>query len=359
MHPAGTLSRFLPLAENRAAWLAIHDIAASFRTDRVRRLSSLLVVHGPSGTGKTHLATGLVNELSHGTPPLVCQHVSADELKTLLQPEPGSPVPIPLAGDAQQPDAMVDMCSGPAWLREARQCDYLVLEDLHHLPSRAAEAVVQLLDARQTRRLPTLITARHGPRQLALTGPRFPARLTSRLAAGLVVALEPLNSTSRLQLLEEFAQRRQLAVAPEILRWLAVHLTGGGRQLEGAVTQLDSLTKLQRQPLKLADIRPHFRAQVDALRPSVERIVAQVGGHFHVDPRELVMRRRLRAILVPRQICMYLARQLTKLSLQQIGACFGGHDHTTVLHACRKVERALANDPLLSGAVKQLHAELA
>lgn len=354
MHPVGTLSRFLPMAENRAAWTAIHEVADAFRTVRDRRLNSLLVLHGPSGTGKTHLATGLVNELTHVTPPLVCQHVSADDLKTLLH------APVPSAIDSHPPEGVTDdMQAGPAWLIEARQCDFLVLEDLHHLPGHAAEAVVQLLDARQARRLPTLVTSRHGPRQLALTGPRFSARLTSRLAAGLVIALESLSARSRLQLLEEFAQRRQLPVAPEILRWLAVHLTGGGRQLEGAVAQLDTLTKLQRQPLKLADIRPHFRVQVDALRPSVERIVAQVGGHFHIDPRELVMRRRLRAIVVPRQICMYLARQLTKLSLKQIGASFGGHDHTTVLHACRKVEHALANDALLSGAVKQLHAELA
>jgi len=341
------------MAENRAAWAAIQEIAAAFRADGVPRLSALVVLHGPSGTGKTHLAAGLVHDLIRARPSLVCQHVSADDLKTLL---PAGARP---ASDDASLDSADDADSSPAWLTEARQCDFLVLEDLHHLSARAAEAIVQLLDVRQARRLPTLATSRHGPRQLALTRSRFPPRLTSRLAAGLVVALDSLSPASRLQLLEEFAQRRQLAVAPEILRWLAVHLTGGGRQLEGAIAQLDTLTKLQRQPLKLADIRPHFRAQVDALRPSVDRIVAHVGGHFDVDPRELVMRRRLRAILVPRQICMYLARQLTNLTLKQIGANFGGHDHTTVLHACRKVENALATDPILSGAVKQLHAELA
>jgi chromosomal replication initiator protein len=353
MHPAGSLSRFLQMAENRAAWAAIQDIAAAFRADAARQLNALVVLHGPSGAGKTHLAAGLVNELTRVAPALVCQHVSADDLKTLL---PARQRP---ECDVASPDSADDADSSPDWLTEARHCDFLVLEDLHHLSGRAAEEIVQLLDVRQARRLPTLATSRHGPRQLALTSPRLPARLTSRLAAGLVVALDSLSPASRLQLLEEFAQRRQLAVAPEILHWLAVHLTGGGRQLEGAIAQLDTLTKLQRQPLKLADVRPHFRAQVDALRPSVERIVARVGDHFHVDPRELVMRRRLRAILVPRQICMYLARQLTSLSLKQIGASFGGHDHTTVLHACRKVEDALATDAILSGAVKQLHAELA
>ncbi|MCI0685351.1 MAG: DnaA/Hda family protein [Gemmataceae bacterium] len=330
---------------------------AGFRAGRTVRMGNPLVLHGPCGTGKSHLAAGLVHELTRLTPLITCQHISADDLKASLntwsQGQHAEP---------EQPDD--DSSAGPAWLAEARQCDFLALEDLHHLPERAAEAIVRLLDYRQARRLPTLVTSRHGPRQLALANATrcrvgLPARLTSRLAAGLVVALDSPGSASRLLLIQEFAQRRQLAVAPEILKWLATNLTGGGRQLDGAIGQLDTLTRLHRQPLKLADVRSHFRAQVDAVRPSVERIVAQVSGYFHVDPRELLLRRRVRAILVPRQVGMYLARQLTRLSLAQIGSHFGGHDHSTVLHACRKVEQALAEDAVLSGAVKQLQAELA
>ncbi|MGH7226914.1 MAG: helix-turn-helix domain-containing protein, partial [Gemmataceae bacterium] len=81
--------------------------------------------------------------------------------------------------------------------------------------------------------------------------------------------------------------------------------------------------------------------------------------YFQVEPRQLQERGRTRQTLLPRQIGMYLARRLTALSLQQIGAYFGGHDHSTVLHACRKVEQALAHDAGLCGAVRQLHADLA
>jgi chromosomal replication initiator protein len=91
----------------------------------------------------------------------------------------------------------------------------------------------------------------------------------------------------------------------------------------------------------------------------VERIAQRVGRYFQVEPRQLQARSRARHTLLPRQIGMYLARQLTELSLHQIGAYFGGRDHSTVLHACRKVEKALAHDVRLSGAVRQLHADLA
>ena len=92
---------------------------------------------------------------------------------------------------------------------------------------------------------------------------------------------------------------------------------------------------------------------------AVERIAQRVGTWFQVEPRQMQSRRRLRHTLLPRQIGMYLARQLTALSLGQIGTYFGGRDHTTVLHACRKVEEAMKKDAVLSGAVRQIHAELA
>ena len=91
----------------------------------------------------------------------------------------------------------------------------------------------------------------------------------------------------------------------------------------------------------------------------MERIAQRVGRYFQVEPRQLQSRARSRNALLPRQVGMYLARQLTELSLQQIGAYFGGRDHSTVLHACRKVEEAMAHDRTLSGAVRQLHADLA
>ena len=87
-------------------------------------------------------------------------------------------------------------------------------------------------------------------------------------------------------------------------------------------------------------------------------MLREVGQHFRVEPARLCSRGRTREVLLPRQVGMYLARRLTPLSLVQIGAYFGGRDHSTVLHACRKVEQALASDAGLSGAIRQLHADL-
>ena len=93
--------------------------------------------------------------------------------------------------------------------------------------------------------------------------------------------------------------------------------------------------------------------------PTVKRITDHVSGYFLVEPKNLLSASRSRDVLLPRQVSMYLARQLTSLSLQKIGKFFGGRDHRTVQHACKKVEEAMKADAALSGAVRQMHAELA
>jgi chromosomal replication initiator protein len=167
-----------------------------------------------------------------------------------------------------------------------------------------------------------------------------------------------MERASRLALLQDKAQRRQLAVSPEILAWLADHLIGGGRQLEGTLLQLEALTRMHGRPMDLATVAHHFQQTIQANRLTVERIAQQVGNYFQVDLRHLQSRRRYQNVLLPRQIGMYLARQLTGSSLEEIGSFFGGRDHSTVLHACRKIQDTLAHDVALSGTVQQLQAEL-
>src|SRR5207342_2373477 len=114
-------------------------------------------------------------------------------------------------------------------------------EDVQHLNPALAEPFTQLLDYLAARRKPVLVSGSVGPAHLEFRGQRFPARLRSRLAGGLVGVLQPLGISSRKVLLAELAQRRQLAVAPEVLDWVATHVMGSGRSLEGAVAALHQL----------------------------------------------------------------------------------------------------------------------
>jgi chromosomal replication initiator protein len=256
-------------------------------------------------------------------------------------------VPARELADCQSPNSF---CWEP---NSSDHCDLLAVEDVQHLPGRFAETFARIIDERVADRQQTVCTATMGPAQLT----KLPTRLTSRLASGLVVGLTPLGPASRLVFLQDCMERRQLPIGRDVLTWLANHLPGSARQLEGAVGRLEALARLNDRIPTCDVVAEHFRDDVELGRPTVQRIVERVGRHFQVDPSMLQSKRRSRGTLVARQVAMALARRLTPLSLEQIGAYFGGRDHSTVLHACRKVEAG--RDASLTGALRQLHAELA
>jgi len=321
MHTRG---RWILLPENRACVRAVDRVLECVCSRTARRAINPLFLSGPPGSGKTYLTTDLVHELTRRSPDVVVSALCAADL----------------VGSAEGPD-----------LREA---DLFLIEDVQQLPARGAVALAGLVDHCLSRQRQLVLTATLGPAQLT----HLPARLTSRLGQGLTTVLEALGPDSRREFLHQRGLQREITLQPAVLDWLAAHTPGSPRQLDGALTRLAALTANLGRPAEPADLEAAFREDAAAHSLSIDRIVQRVGRYFQVKPAELCSSRRSREVLVPRQVGMYLARRLTGLSLGQIGAFFGGRDHSTVLHACRKVEQALSSDVRLCGAVRQLHADL-
>ena len=320
-------ARCLTLPENRAAIQALESVLASLSTESSSNLPNPLFLHGPTGTGKSFLVQTLANELrKHGLE--VCK-LSANDL----------------ADSSERPDF--------------QEADLLIVEDLQHLPARCAHQLVRWIDERCQHEQATIFTATVGPGRLKPRGVALPSRLTSRLASGLVVALAPMQAPSRRSLLQAFADEAKVTIASDILDWLGKHLSGGGRQLHGAIQQIKALQRLQAKRLRVDDLQAHFRTQLDAAKPTMKRIAEHVSDYYRVKPKQVLSPRRSREIVLPRQVSMYLARQLTDLSFEKIGTYFGGRDHKTVQHACKKVDALMKSDLELCGAVQQMHAELA
>lgn len=314
----------MALPENRSGFAALTRLAA--RLTCVDRCDgdNPLFLRGPTGSGKTSLVNALLGELARHRPRPMIAVLQAADLRDCL----------PLAESL--------------WHNQL-----VVLEDVHRLPGRHGGTVAVLLDELIARDVQVLATSTAGPGQL-----EAPARLRSRMAAGLVVGLEPLSEASRLALLQDKAQRQQLAVGRDVLAWLAGRLRSA-REVEGALGRLELLARTEARPLTVAVLTRHFgQDEHPHQRPAIDRIARGVGRYFHVEPGQLKSARRHRHVALPRQVSMYLTRQLTGLSLAEIGAYFGGRDHTTVLHACRKVHNQLQRDPTLSGAVRDLQASL-
>jgi chromosomal replication initiator protein len=334
-----TPTRWVSTPENRSASMAVKCVSDCVCSDRLRRQINPLFLHGPAGTGKTLLISWLVAEVTRRGVDRTVRVIGADELNLALQS---------LNADSSENDCQ-------ELVKSFENCDLAVVENVQHLSPRAAALLVGPVDRRLARQAQMVFTASVGPGQLD----KFSSRLTNRFAAGLVVGVLPFSPASRLLFLTDRAQRRQLAVGNDVLAWLAKHTPGSGRQLEAAIVRLESFVRQQDRLPDLAAVTAQFQTEVDTARPTVERIAQRVGSYFRMEPRELQSRRRCRSALLPRQIGMYLARRLTPLSLEQIGSYFGGRDHSTVLHACRKVETHLSRDAALSGAVRRLHADLA
>jgi chromosomal replication initiator protein len=331
-----TFGRLVPLPEIYSAFVAVRRLSDLICAKQFSAIPTPLYLHGPSGTGKTHLASALAEEVIQRSPRSVIAVVSAKEIS--------SPAILP----------EMDPLDETGGLRHWKSSDLLIVEDLQHLAKGSADLLARLLDDLQARQTPVVLTASVGPRALDIG-----FRLASRLSSGLVVELQSFSVSSRLAILQQKAQERQLAVPRDVMTWLAEHLQGSGRELEGAVTRLGILSRTKNSFLDVPSVARQFEEEARASRPSVERIVEKVSGYFRISRAQLYSSTRNRKVILPRQLGMYLTRRLTNLSLDKIGHHFGGRDHSTVLHACRKVETALAHDMVLAGTVRQLQAELA
>lgn len=303
---------FVALPENRSARLAIRRCA--YRLGRMPAFP-LLLIHGPAGAGKTHLLQALLE-------------FAASRCSTRLL----------RAGDWPRLD-------DASTATELLQAELLVIEDLHHLPDWAAHELSRLLERRASRHLVTVTTSCACPSTLP-----WPARLQSRVQAGLNVGIAPAGSRSRRRLVMALAAQRRLPLTPAALRWLARHLPASVRRIAAALDRIEAENRGSIAPITRQRVRP----VLDAPAIDIEQLIDRVARHFRVTPRNILGSSRLPGIRWPRQVAIWLASRRTGLSPDQIAQAFG-KDQSTARHACRVVARRMRCDPPLK---RELHALL-
>jgi chromosomal replication initiator protein len=305
-----------------------------------------VIFHGPFGFGKTHLLNAIAWEAGRNAPDKKVIYLTAERF---------------LSGFVR---ALMDK-TGPAFKEELRAADLLLIDDVHFVAGKQSsqEELFHTLAALTQDGRRVVLTCDRAPTELAEMDPR----LRSHLQAGLVCGIEPADRTLRLGILERkldllAGQQRlgALSARGEVLEFLADRFTDSVRELEGALNTLVARAGAGVGALNLDEaqtiLRPHLRS--GEKRITVDEIQKATAEHYGMRQADLISERRNRAIARPRQAAMWLAKHLTTRSLPDIGRRFGGRDHTTVLHAVRRIEALKADDAQLARDLEVLTRKL-
>ena len=197
-----------------------------------------------------------------------------------------------------------------------------------------------------------ILSADSAPAEIASLG----NRLTSRFNWGLVARIDPPSHETRVAIVQKKAHLRDLDISEEIAEYIARKVRANIRELEGALTAIYAMATTTGEEVTLKMARTVLEGQIAAeAKPiNISDIIDVVTRHFGVRLSDLQSKKRSQSITEPRQICMYMARKLTRHSLEEIGGHLGGRDHTTVMHACSKIAKAKDNDPEIHAVVEQL-----
>jgi chromosomal replication initiator protein len=167
---------------------------------------------------------------------------------------------------------------------------------------------------------------------------------------------------TRIAILRKKTAESGLQAPDDVILFVATHIKTNIRELEGSITRIMAYTSLTGSPLTVDTARKVLKdilgSPDHALPVTVDHVQRVVARHFNLDVREMKSKRRTDAVAFPRQVAMYLARELTELSTIVIGDCFGGKDHTTVMHACNKIKNKLSGDPYFVALINKIRQDI-
>lgn len=341
LDPRLTFESFVVGRSNTLAHAASKQVATARRGDPV--MFNPLYIHAGVGLGKTHLLQAVALKIN-----------SSGERNALYLTAERFMYGFASALRSQTALAFKDALRG---------IDVLVVDDLQFLQGKNSQAEF-------SHTLNSLIDGGH---QVVVAADRPPTelesldeRIRSRLAGGLVVEIGLLGEELRLEILSARVQAARahhpgFDVPAPVLGYIARSVTHNGRDLEGALNRLLAHSKLTGQPITMdlaeRELRDLVRP-VELKRVRIEEIQRIVARHYNVSRSDLLSSRRTANVVRPRQIAMYLAKTLTLRSLPEIGRRFGGRDHTTVLHAVRKIESLMGVDNALAAEIESLKGQL-
>ncbi len=293
-------------------------------------------VYGGVGLGKTHLLQAIGHHIIEQNPESKVLYVSSEKFTIEL---------INSIRDSTNDE----------FRNKYRNIDILLIDDIQFIigKERTQEEFFHTFNALYEAQKQIVISSDKAPKDIIT----LEDRLRSRFEQGLLADIQAPDIETRIAILKKKAQLEKFEVSDEVLLYIADNIVLNIRELEGALNRVVAFASLKNTPLTLELAQECLKqlissTQIKDINPS--SIMKIVGRYFDVNPEYLISKKRTRDITYPRQIAMYLCRELTDLSLPKIGRAFGGRDHTTVLHACDKIYAELQNNAELRRAFVEM-----
>ncbi len=331
LNPDYTFDHFVTGPCNRLAHAAAQAIS-----EEPGRAYNPFFVYGPAGLGKTHLLQAICHTLQNGGRRATSLYISCETfINHFIE--------------------AVEQGALNQFRYRYRHVDLLVIDDIQFLAER---------ERSQEEFFHTFNTLHQSQRQIVLSAdctpseiPSLEERLVSRFNSGLVALLDQPCLETRMAIVRKKARLRCIEVPEDVIRFVASRIDRNIRELEGALIKIDALSQTRSGAI-------HLDLARDALGPGPTRsipipdILEAVARRLNVKVSDLQSKKRAKVVTQPRHMCMYLARQLTPRSLEEIGGYFGGRDHSTVLHASRAIGQAADKDPQLRALLDEIASEV-
>jgi chromosomal replication initiator protein len=299
-----------------------------------------LFIHGGVGLGKTHLLQAIGHHLAALRRGTKVAYVRSETFTNEFI-------------NAIQTNSLVK------FRRRYRQADILLIDDIQFLAGkeRSQEEFFHTFNSLFEGRKQIVLSSDQPPSEIS----QLEQRLVSRFEWGLTAELQPPDMETRLAILRKKAAGLEVSLPAHVLEYLAHRIKSNVRRLEGALLRVASFSSLSGRPLTDESIEHVLRdiLQEEARRAvSIDQVQRKVAEHYDVRLADMTSKRRPANIAFPRQVAMFISRRLTKCSLQDIGEAFGGRDHGTVIHACKKVQVRMDKEESLRQVVRFLETAL-
>lgn len=335
LNPNYTFDNFIIGKGNQMA-----HAAALIVSEEPGKLYNPLFFYGGVGLGKTHLMQAIGNKRLEDHPETNVKYVTSEAFTNDFI-------------NAIQTNRTEE------FRREYRDVDILMVDDIQFFAQK---------EGTQEEFFHTFNDLYNNDKQIVLTSDRVPQeipklqeRLVSRFAWGLPVDITPPDLETRIAILKNKAKLDNLVIPNDTLSYIAGQIDSNVRELEGALSRVQAYSKLKDEPITtdlVYEALSGLKLSQDNRQLSIVDIQNKVASYFHISINDLKGKKRMKSIVMPRQIAMYLSREMTSNSLPKIGKEFGGKDHTTVIHACDKIAEIIKLDADLRKEIADIKSAL-